>query len=223
MSLLDEHLDLIRAASASLQGPDNTLVRAGGYEFRALPAAEWADAAKMPLDRALVAWALSSEAPSIVKYPQYAYAIGEAIVNAGPALVVKDKRPILNGKFAHQGGRWCASIQQPTRKHVVCAELVLGRKGERNLIANGAVQWTDNDTQHKIHTKAKASGDVAKADRNPIPEEVMRRRYASGRKWIGDVPNIDPWVLSLIGSIGSSEADAMVMLADGRKRWNRPM
>lgn len=223
MSLLAEHLDLIRAASPSLQGPPNALVKANGYEFRATPAQEWADAAQMPLERALVAWALASEAPSILKYPQYAYAIGETIVNAGPALVVKDKRPILNGKFAHQGGRWCASIHQPTRKHVVCAELVLGRKDERNLIANGAVQWTDNDQQDHTHKHAIASGDLAKAAKNPPPEEVMRRRYASGRKWIGTIPEIDPWVLSLIGPVGASEAEAMAMLVDGRIRWKMPM
>ncbi len=53
-----------------------------------------------------MAWALASEAPAINDYPAYAWAIGEAILNAGVRLVTRDSRPMVDGHFGHPAGRW---------------------------------------------------------------------------------------------------------------------
>lgn len=223
-------LDLVRAAPAKLVGVMNPLARLpSGYEYRAVAAGDWAQAADIDPDVARVAWALASEAPPINDYPAYSWAIGEAILNAGVRLVTRDSRPMVDGHFGHQAGRWCASIQPPTWRHVKCAELVVARAraGAPNILAHGATQWTDEDTQHLVHVAALKAGDQGKADRNPPPEVVMRRRYANGAKWVGPIAEvtgeavIDPWTLTLLGPAGATEEEAMAMLADGRRRWKR--
>jgi hypothetical protein len=99
--------------------------------------------------------------------------------------------------------------------------------GFPEILAHGARQWTDNQTQDVIHRKAVASGDEVKAARNPPPEVVMARRYAGGAKWIGPISDaignvvIDPWLLSLLGPHGVDASAAGAMLLDGRRRWKR--
>jgi hypothetical protein len=214
---------------------------AAGYSV--ISAREWCARAGLEPAVGVLAVLLASEASP--RHPwQYAWAIGEACLNAAyaqppplstlqDAIVrrcVGDSRPALTGRFGSQGGRWASTRQQPSRRHVRCAELLLARAeaGEPPILAGQASQWTDNDTQHLIHVAAVKKGDLKKAERNPPPEVVMARRYASGRRWVGPLVDalgevvIDPWVLALIGPEGVSEAEAMAMLADGRKRWRRP-
>jgi hypothetical protein len=264
LAALDGLLDQVRAASSKTVGPANPAVKwtsgSGTYEYRATPANDWAQLAKLDLDVARVAWALASEAPSpISKYPQYAWAIAEAICNAGIAKVTHDSRILVDGHFGRQGGRWCASFQPPTWRHVKAAELVVARAraGEPNILAKRATQWTDQQTQDVIHVTAlakaaQAERDVAAAEKkgdavalaaarkvleaarkkaanNPAPEVVMRRRYSVGQKWIGPLVDvvgsvvIDPWVLTLLGPEGADQTHADAMLADGRRRWRRPV
>jgi hypothetical protein len=62
---------------------------------------------------------------------------------------------------------------------------------------------------------------------NPTPEEVVRRRYASGRRWGGPVVDavgnvvLDPFVLMTFGAEGVPLEDALAAVSDGRKRWGR--
>ena len=209
-----------------------------------LTARQWCDLAGVRPCVGVVAVLLASEADDITKYPQYAWSIAEAVVNAasefqrGETLedaivrrVVGDSRPPYNAHFAAQGGRWASTRQQPNARHLACAELAVMRMltGHANLLARDATQWTDNDTQHLIHAKAVKSGDFDKALRNPTPEVVMNRRYRSGRRWVGPIVDstgavlIDPWKLSLLTPHGGVDYEtAKAMLADGRRRWRRP-
>lgn len=217
----------------------------GGYSL--VTAREWCARAGLAPDVGALAVLLVSEARPIGEYPQYAWAIAEAVVNAAHAIQRKDEPledalvrrivgergapawRITDGRFGAQGGRWASTRQQPTRRHVRCAELVLqrARAGEPQILAHGATQWTDQDTQHLIHAAALKAGDATKAERNPDPEKLMRRRYMSGARWVGPLVDalgttvIDPWRLTLLAPAGVDEGQAMVMLADGRRRWHR--
>lgn len=232
-------LDQVRSASgASLPAIQRD---SGGTSF--LTARAWCDRAGLAPHVGTVAVLLASEAEAIDKFPQYAWAIAEAVVNAASHFqrgeyladaivrrVVGDSRPALDGRFSAQGGRWASTAQQPNGRHLKCAELVVGRMltGHLQILAHDAIQWTDEDTQHLVHVAALKAGDDAKAARNPPPEVVMARRYASGTKWVGPVVDavgevvIDPWKLTLLGQTGVDEPVAAAMLADGRCRWRRP-
>lgn len=204
---------------------------AAGYSD--LPAIAWCGLAKLPAPVGVLAVLLASESSKIARVPQYAWAIGEAVTNAArevqreeeslaDALVrrcVGDRRPGLDGRLGPQGGRWASTRQHPTGRHVRAAELLWARAaaGEPNIIARGAVQWLDCRTQIAMHRKKPAT--------NPPPEEIVRRRYASGRRWIGPVVDavgtvvLDPFVLTLLGPEGVDEREAQAMVADGRRRW----
>lgn len=238
LGLLNGLLADVRAASSATVLPAIQRDDAG---YSVSTAREWCARAGLPESVGVLAVLLASEAPKIDKWPQYAWAIGESAINAAPTVardetlddalvrrVVGDHRPALAGRFGPQGGRWASTRQQPTRRHVRCAELLWARAeadsemnvaGRWDILAHGATQWTDNETQCVMHAKKPAT--------NPTPEEVMRRRYASGRHWVGPLVDamgnvvIDPWVLSLIGPEGVDEATAQAMLKDGRKRWRR--
>ncbi len=155
---------------------------------------------------------------------------GDTIYDAIVRRVVGDSRPAMDGRFTKQGGRWASTAQQPTGQHLHCARVLVERAvtGLPEILAHGATQWTDNQTQDVIHRKALATGDLAKAARNPAPEPLMTRRYAAGAHWVGALVDatgetvIDPWRLSLLGPVGVDEATAQAMLADGRRRWKRP-
>lgn len=217
-----------------------------GYEYHQVPLAVWAPRSGLDTDTAALAWCLASEAGDL-HLTQYAWAIGEAVINAagGPYgvanRVCRDKRFGAALFLGKQGGRWCSSWQAPDGRHVELARILMGlaRGGQANVIAAGAKQWTDNWTQHNIRVhataelaKARAAGDlvaealwVKKLASNPTPEEVMRRRYASGGKWVGELVDaagarvLDPWVLSMIGPAGVAESAAEAMLAASRLQW----
>lgn len=241
LSELSLMLEQVRAAV----GPTPPPIQRDAEGASFLTARAWSVVAGLAPPVGALAVLLASEAEPIADYPQYAWAIGEAAINAADVhrdlkpekladavvrRIVGDARAELDGRFAAQGGRWASTRQQPTRRHVRCAELLWARAeaGRPNILAHGARQWTDNQTQDVIHRKALASGDLKKAERNPAPEVVMARRYASGAKWIGPLADamgtviIDPWLLSLLGPEGVDEAEAAAMLADGRRRWRRP-
>lgn len=205
---------------------------------------EWAVRAGLRPAVGVLAVLLASESEPIADYPQYAWAIGEAVINAARAIrrsdepvedavvrcILSDARPQADGRFARQGGRWASTAQSPTRRHVACAELLLQRvrDGAPEILAHGARQWTDQRTQHNVHTKAIKSGDLEKARRNPPPEVLMHRRYLAGARWIGPLVDavgtvvIDPYLLTLLAPAGVDEGAAMAMLADGRRRWKQP-
>src|SRR5690348_6959910 len=111
----DVRLGMIRAASSQFVPPANLPMSTNGVEHRLTPAKLWCEYAGMKNPTiGILAWVLSSEAPDIFTYPQYAYAIGEAVMNAGIKLATYDKRRWVDGFFAHQGGRWCSTWQPPT-------------------------------------------------------------------------------------------------------------
>lgn len=234
-------LDQVRAAGRGDVLPPIVRDDAG---FSIMPGREWATRAGLRPAVGVLAVLLASESEPIDKYPQYAWAIGEAVVNATRAIqrkdeafedalvrrVVGDHRLQADGRFARQGGRWASTAQAPDRRHVACADLLLQRvrEGAPAILAHGATQWTDQRTQHNVHTAAVKSGDAEKARRNPPPEVLMRSRYLAGARWVGPLVDvlgeviIDPYLLTLLGPAGRDEGEAMAMLADGRRRWNQP-
>lgn len=231
---------------SAARGPVLPPIKRDALGTSLLTASEWCARAGLPPAVGVLAVLLASEAEPITSYPQYAWATAEAVINAARAIQnagesLEDaivRRAVGKfgdyiagaGRFSGQGGRWASTAQQPIRCHVSCAGLAYERAvaGQPNILAHGATQWTDNDTQHRIHTAAMKAGDMVKAARNPPPEVVMTRRYASGAKWIGPLADatgeviIDPWKLSLLGPEGVGQAEASAMLADGRRRWKRP-
>ena len=215
--------DIDSASTATVLPVNPPAKLASGYEYRTIPLATWASRAGLDPDVAAIAWALASEAPSINKYPAYSLAIAECICNAGVQLVTRDRRPEANGHLGRQGGRWCASFQPPTRRHVRCAELVWARHraGGQNILARGGVQWLDPLAQVAMHRK--------RPETNSTPEDVVRRRYASGRRWGGPAVDavghvvLDPFVLMTFGAEGVELGEALAAVADGRKRWRRPV
>lgn len=236
LGLLPALLAQVTAAPARAVLPPNPPVKLpSGYEYRIIPADLWASRAGLDPDVAALAWCLASEASHIGRYPAYSWAIAEAVVNAAvadmghvarspvPVLerVTSDRRAAVRGHYGRQGARWCSSFQPPTWRQVECAKLVLARAraGEPNILARGAVQWLDCETQVAMNKKKPAT--------NPIPEMVMARRYDSGRKWVGPIVDalgtvvLDSWRLMLIGKEGVDRGTANEALADGRKRWRR--
>lgn len=234
-------LEQVRRAPARPVGPPNPPAKLpSGYEYRSTPAFTWAKSAGLDQDVAALAWCLVSEALPIGRYPQYAWAIGEAVINASlgfpvPGTVMmricSDRRFdkfAANGArlpryyFGRQGGRWCASNQHPTAQHVRCAELLLERAlcGSPNILAKGATQWLDCWTQVRMNAK--------KPTTNPIPEVVVARRYDAGRKWAGPVVDatgvvvLDPYRLMLFGPEGEPFGVALEAVRDGRRRWKQP-
>jgi hypothetical protein len=241
----------ILSASARPYGPVNPEVKlADGYDYHQMPLAIWAPRAGLDTDTAALAWTLASEAGDL-HLTQYAWAIGEAVINAagGPFKVAQrvcgDKRFGNTLMFGKQGGRWCSTWQHPDGRHVELAKILMGlaRGGQTNVIAAGARQWTDNRTQHNIRVKATeelAKATAAKDDEaiakwtrklanNPTPEEVMDRRYHAGARWVGELVDakgervIDPWILTLLGPNGVAKPDALLMLVAGRKQWKMPI
>lgn len=206
------------------------------------------------IDVGVGAVVLASEFP--LDYPAYLLAGGHCLLNGAHATYPNAKGTgraqdaILNkvvrsslqsGYFGQQaGGRWCSSWQPPTERTVAAMRLVLQGIGAE--LARGARQWLDPNVQHAVHTHAleaarlaRAEGRIAAAEeyaakalRNPTPELVTRRRYAEGRKWVGEVlePNgeriIDPGVLMEFGPQGVSLDQALAALARWREEWNKP-
>lgn len=240
---LDELNGLLAQVRAAT-GPALPAIQRDATGTSMLKARAWCELAGLHPAVGVLAVLLASEAEPIADVPQYAWAIGEAVVNAARAIrhdgelledaivrrVVGDARPAMDGRFTKQGGRWASTAQAPTRRHVRCADLVYARAMGNfpEILAHGARQWTDNFTQHRVHVKAVEAGDLEKARRNPPPEVVMANRYASGAKWVGPICDalgtaiIDPWKLTLLGRRGVDLDVAMAMLADGRRRYKQP-
>jgi hypothetical protein len=212
---LSQILAEIGSAKALLVGRDNPMKRLpDGYEYRAVPAHEWAEEAKLDPDEAALAWTLASEAPPIELYPQYSVAIAEAVCNAADgkdgvkdgfvvAKVTSDSRPMVRGHFGRQGGRWCSTFQRPSGKHLACARAVLKHHlaGGPPLVAKGATGWFDAHTQEAIRDKIRAQIAEAKSKKltalaaklerklkaNPPPEEIVIRWSRQGRAWVGPI------------------------------------
>ena len=170
---------------------------------------------------------LTSEAPSYVKYPLYSEMIGGAVVNAAEDIRRKNETftssllrrivgtGVLPGKLGPQSGRWASTRQDPILGHLELAERIIAAPDIYAQKARGATQWIDQRTQVFMHLR--------KPETNPAPEALMSRRYKSGAKWVGAMPGIDPWILTLLGPHGVSLGEAMDMMADGRSRWMMPI
>lgn len=212
-------LDKVRAASAKLVG---VIPRdAAGYSLR--PAADVAGGSI-----GILACLLASEAEDIRTVPQYAWAIGEATINAALAIRQPTEsfdaalvRRIVgaDGRLGPQTGRWASTQQAWTWQHRRCAELLYARRAAPNIVAHGATQWLDCRTQSVMHAKKPAT--------NPPTEMIVARRYDAKAKWIGPVVDatgevvLDPYVLMLFGPEGEPYGRALDVVRDGRVRWHQ--
>lgn len=234
LGLLNDLLADVRSANSAAVLP---VIQRDDAGYSVLTAREWCARAGLPEPVGVLAVLLASESPKIGAYPQYAWAIGESTINAAREIqrkveTIEDalvrrvvgvcgapRWNLTHGRFGVQSGRWASTRQQPTRRHVRCAELLWARveAGESNILAHGATQWVDCRVQVVMNRKKPAT--------NPAPETVVARRYDAGRKWIGPLVDalgnvvLDPYVLMLFGPEGVSRDEALEAVKDGRRRW----
>jgi hypothetical protein len=226
------------ASGKALAAPENPVNKdPDGYDYRSVPLLSWAPLAypeeTLPCDIAALAAVAVSEAPDIAKYPQYALAILEAVSNAADrARISLDQRVTMRGvklakgrhapnagHFARQRGRWCASLQWPTGRHVEAARLVSNRRarGLSPIFGHGAERWVDL----RVMDKGTQAGRPLAYD----AAGIVSRWGADG--WEVAPPTvvagevvIDPYVLALFRRSSKPDvARGMRVVADGRKRW----
>lgn len=210
-----------------IPGPANPVARdASGYEYRLIPGRVWSTQAGLAPDISAMAWALASEAVSAERYPQYARAIGHAIVNAARranlsvhARVTNEGVRLLGGRrspqaghYGRQSGRWCASLQWPHYAHLNEARRVL----DAPETEHPAELWADL----RIMDKGWQGGKKLAYD----AEGIVKRRWLGRWAWVGPLPGIDPYVLCLFRIRRPADVldDAMRMVSDGRRRWGFP-
>lgn len=227
-------LERVRGSSSRLlRGPANPINRdPDGYEYRSIPGSAWAPMAALTQDQAAMAFCLASEAPDVNRYPQYALAIGDAIMAESEAVglspharITMDgvqlagrRRAKAAGHYGRQSGRWCASLRWPTLKHVTAAMAAMA--GPR-LLVRDARRWADL----RIMDRGYQAGKRLKHD----ALSLMRKRAIEGWEWIGPVVRpengeqvLDPFVLCLWRWRGPGYVDAVPgldMVAEGRRRW----
>lgn len=206
-----------------VQGPPNPIVKdPTGYEYRQMPARDWAAAAGLHVDVSALAWALASEAPSVERYPRYARAIGHAIMNASSAASISPHERVTmdgirvlghparaEGHYGRQSGRWCASIQWPQKGHLGEAAGVHARLTPDHP----ARLWADL----RIMDKGRQNGRPLQYD----AAGIVRRRWLQRWAWVGPIYGIDPFVLCLfrLRVVTDRLADGLDMVDDGRRRW----
>jgi hypothetical protein len=203
---------------------------AADTEYLEPSAAEIAEGAGLDVEVACLAACVASEAPRIDRYPQYGVAIARAVLNDCRSRrkpmtvytrVTMDGIRLTGGRlapatghFARQRGRWCASLQQPTQRHVMLATLVLAGAGGD---WRDARRWCDLGIMDRgMQAGRRLGGDA---------EWLIRRWYAGGLRWVGPIYRsdgqawIDPYKLCLFADEGPDLDVALDMLADGRRRW----
>ncbi len=167
-----------------------------------LTAREWCARAGVAPAVGCLAVLLASEAEKIGSVPQYAWAIGEACINAAAAAsraptpledalvhrIVGDSRPAMDGRFTKQGGRWASTAQQPNGQHLHCARVLVERanNGLPEILAHGATQWTDNQTPGRHPPEGAHRGQPRQGGSQPGPRAAhdapLRRGRALGRR-----------------------------------------
>ena len=165
------------------------------------------------------------------KPPQYMLAVAEGTINEARAknitvfqrvtmqgLKVRG-RPAKSGSyFGRQSGRWCASIQDPTQKHLRAARFALAAAAP--LIARDARRWIDG----KVMDGSVQAGKKLRYNAVTIVEKWGNE----GWEWIGPVyaadrstPLLDPYRLMLLRFAGRGRANVqrgIEAMLDGRRR-----
>lgn len=196
-----------------------------GYEYRTPDARTCAIVAGLDVDVACLAAVASSEFPA--NYPAYTLAGLSCVINdcndRPRPISIESRVTMLGlkrlgllsypkaGHFGRQSGRWCSSWAVPTLRGVEAAKLALQGAGQE--LARGGRRWVDlrvMDGGMQGGRKLKHNG-----------ESLLRKWYGEGWRWVGPAPDLDGYILCVMGRKGVPLADALAMYRDGRVRWHR--
>lgn len=223
----------VRGAGRTRLQPRTQVVKVDGYERASLPGRVWCAEARLSLDDGAGARLVHSEVGDLLArgYSQYALAVGlatinEAVYRYGRAadavfrLVTGDTRAQHRGWFGRQGGRWAASLQDPTMRALAAWRIARELYDTTRDFTRGARRWDDGYTQDRLAAAGRVRYDAL---------GIVRKWCAEGWSWIGPVfeydaqtPLIDPYRLLLFRFVGRGHADlwlAEQAVKDGRKRW----
>lgn len=228
-----DRLNTLQSVPMTLRRPRTKPTIVDGYE-RAEPSGPfWAAAAGLAPDEAAGARMIQSEAGDLLArgYVAYAVAVGLATMNeayrratsfepgAVFRLVTGDAREQHAGYFGRQGGRWCASLADPSARALEAWRVASALHGDGLDFTTGARRWDDGWTQDRLWKAGRVKHDAL---------GIVRKWAADGWEWVGPIfgtdgktPLIDPYRLMLFRFVGR-RADVWrgeQAVKDGRARW----
>lgn len=230
---IHDRIDLLRQVPLTLRRPRTKPTIVDGYERTEPSGPFWAAAAGLAPDEAAGARMIQSEAGDLLArgYVAYAVAVGLACMNeayrratssepgAVFRLVTGDARSQHVGYFGRQGGRWCASLSDPSARALEAWRVASALHGDGLDFTTGARRWDDGWTQDRLWKAGKVNHDAL---------GIVRKWAADGWEWVGPIydtdgktPLIDPYRLMLFRFIGR-KADVWrgeQAVKDGRSRW----
>jgi hypothetical protein len=224
-------LDRIRATPETHILPRTRRVVVDGYERNEPRADVWCQKAGLTLGEGALARMVASEVGT--KPPQYMIAVVEATMNEARAKNINaferitmqglklkgGVTPKSAGYFGRQSGRWCASIQDPTLRHLEAVRVVQSAAG--SLVARDGRRWVDG----KVMDSGRQAGKRLK--NNAVT--IVEKWGTEGWEWIGPVyePHgqtllLDPYRLMVFRLVGRGKADirrGVEAMREGRRRW----
>ena len=220
----------LRSVPNSRLLPATVAVQVNGYEYADPTGKLWCSRAGLTPDNGAGARLVQSETGDLIArgLVQYGVAVALATVNEAAArkctvfdLVTADARAAFRGYFGRQSGRWCASLQDPTRRALEAFRLAANLHGDREDFTRGARRWCDGWTQDRLCKAGRVNFDAL---------GIARKWSSEGWIWIGAVfehdgktPLIDPYRLMLFTRTSKAIAGdvwrAESAIKDGRSRW----
>ena len=227
-------LPSVNAAPMTTILPRTVTAKVGGYERAEPRGTEWCKRAGLSLDDGAGARLVHSEVGEFLarRWGQYGIAVALAVCNEAATWphvssghdvfdrVTGDSRLQHRGYFGRQGGRWAASLQDPSRRAL--AGFGVGRELHEagHDMTRGARRWDDGYTQDRLSAAGRVRYDAI---------GIVQKWGAEGWEWVGPIFEangttvlIDPYRLALFRFVGKGRAEVwrgVQAVKDGRERW----
>lgn len=223
----------IRASPWRLITPRTVPAIVDGYERAEPDGVTWCNSVGLTCDDGAGARLVQSEVGDLLwrGYSQYGIAVGLATINEARHryasisdgvfwTVTSDPRTKHKGYFGRQGGRWAASLENPTARALAAFRAAADMHARSEDFTRGARRWVDGYTQDRLYRKKRVRFDAL---------GIVEKWGREGWLWVGPIydadgatPMIDPYRLMLFKFVGRGGVDiwpASQAVKDGRARW----